>query len=322
MHLNSMILRVGALCFLAVAGSGYALQSFFAPQDVAGARLAGPDGDQPVVSASLTPDPTPQDVMTDAGTPAGRFAALDDAAPRPQPADDFRALATALDTPECSTALRLEAAPAGMIDLSLSAPCETMARVLVEHAGLAFTLRTSATGAAQVTLPAMTPMAEVSVMFDDGRMLRDTVAVPAAAAYDRVALQWQGADAFALQAYEFGAEFGAPGHIHRDNPTDAGGDVTGRLTALGDPTVLWPLQTEVYTYPAAYRMADGGIRLETEAMITEHTCGREVSAETIVAKAGAVQPVAVIGATLPPCDGADGFIVLRHDLGGIRSAMN
>lgn len=159
-------------------------------------------------------------------------------------------------------------------------------------------------------------------MFDDGRMLRDTVAVPAAAAYDRVALQWQGADAFALQAYEFGAEFGAPGHIHRDNPTDAGGDVTGRLTALGDPTVLWPLQTEVYTYPAAYRMADGGIRLETEAMITEHTCGREVSAETIVAKAGAVQPVAVIGATLPPCDGADGFIVLRHDLGGIRSAMN
>ncbi|WP_143033517.1 hypothetical protein [Roseicitreum antarcticum] len=320
MHLNTMILRVGALCFLAVAGSGYALQSFMAPEGAVGGTVVGVDATQAVVSASLMPDRGAQDRMNDAG--GAQFAALDGGPDVPLRARSLDTMTVTPAAPDCSIGLRLSAAPAGMIDLNLSAPCDPRARVLVEHAGLTFTLQTSATGAAQVMLPAMTTTAEVSVVFDDGRMTRETVAVPAAAAYDRVAVQWQGNDAFALQAYEFGAEFGMPGHIHRANPTATGADVSGRMITLGDPAVLWPLQAEVYTYPAAYRLADGAIRLETEAMITEHTCARQVTAKTIAAKAGVVQPVVEIGATLPPCDGTDGFIVLRHDLGLTRNALN
>lgn len=329
MHLNTMIVRVGALCFVAVAASGYALQSFMAPADPSPTRVAAIDTDQPVVSASLMPERASQSDATlafgEADTGPAQIAALDTgSATALEMMPDLGALAASVvaSVTECTGKLHLAPTADGMIDLHMVTPCETMARAMVEHAGMTFTLKTSATGVAQVMLPAMTVNADVTVMFDSGLTLRESVVVPAAASHDRLVVQWQGNDAFALHVYEFGAKFGDSGHLSRANPTAVGAEVSGRLALLGDPTVLWPMMAEVYTYPANHTWHDGSVRIETEALITADTCARDVFAENLMSTAGVVRSVAEISATLPPCDGNDGFIVLHHDLTQMQSAMN
>lgn len=330
MHLNTMIMRVGALCFVAVAGSGYALQSFLAPADLPGQRVAGIDAEQPLVSASLVPERALQsdafaapDVIEDA--PAQMAALETGSEAMLELSPDLGALAvSAMDVGEadCTADLLLAPVADGMIDLQIVAPCEVMARAMVEHAGMTFTLKTSAMGQAQVTLPALMTTANVMVMFDSGTTLRETVVVPAAATYDRAVVQWQGNDAFALHAYEFGAKFGDTGHVSRANPNGTDAEASGRLTLLGDPTVLWPMMAEVYTYPTSQSWDDGSVRIESEALITADTCARDVFAESLIANAGEVRSVVEISATLPACDGNNGFIVLHHDLAQMQSAMN
>ena len=59
-------------------------------------------------------------------------------------------------------------------------------------------------------------------------------------------------DAFQLNAFEGGAEFGAPGHISAMNPSRRLLNVPmqgGNLSLLGDARAALPMLAEVYTFP-------------------------------------------------------------------------
>ena len=129
----------------------------------------------------------------------------------------------------CDLALTLAARPGAMLSLALTAPCNANARVVVLADGLSFTGLTSGAGTLAIDLPAMADPARVTVRFAGGATVTAGADVPDLKAFERVAMQWMGADAFALHALEFGAGFGTKGDVSAVAP----GTPTDPATASG-----------------------------------------------------------------------------------------
>ncbi|MFN4130601.1 MAG: hypothetical protein ACK4GC_12435 [Paracoccaceae bacterium] len=208
------------------------------------------------------------------------------------------------EVPDCSVKFDLLPQPDAMLGISLVAPCQPDQRVVLKHAGLAVTARTSASGALFTTLPALTAVAEVEVGFAGGEKVRASLPMPDFADIQRFAVQWQDGDSFQLHAFENGANYNQPGHISASFTGTSG--KTGKITALGDSTVNLPLMAEVYTFgPAA------SAELLLEAAVTQATCGREILGEAILARGGSVEVVDLTLA-MPDCDAIGDFVILKN----------
>lgn len=242
-----------------------------------------------------------------------------EAAPAPAPARPQAA------APDCTPRLAVSAAPAAMIALAFAAPCHPDARVLVRHAGLAVTGRTDADGTLRLEVPALADPAEVSAIVAGGAPVSTTVAIPDLAAYERIALQWQGEDSFALNALEFGALAGQPGHVSAANPRSPAASArigAGFLTVLGDGSVPWPLLAEVYSFPTGETTHTGTVRLFLDAGVTEATCGREMLAETLELRAGAALRRTELSLAMPGCNDAGDYLVLKNLIPDLTIAAN
>lgn len=227
--------------------------------------------------------------------------------------------------PDCGLRLALVAVPPAMIDVAFDAPCHPEARAVLRHAGLAVTGQTSLAGTLDLQLPALAALAEVTVALSGGPSVRAEVAVPDLAAYDRVVVQWQNADAFQLHAFEFGADFGSPGHVSAASPAGpdrALGGVGGFLTLLGDSRPDWPLLAEVYTFPSERMARSGAVELVLEAAITAETCGRELLGETLEMRRGGEVTRTEIDVGMPECDAIGGFVLLGQLFEDLLLARN
>jgi hypothetical protein len=237
-----------------------------------------------------------------------RFAAItaDDLSLQPDALlESFNSLAAAGD--ECGNVLSLQIGPAATIDLSLFAPCDQNAAIVVSHEGLVFSALTSETGQLELSIPAMTLNAEVEISFATGRTLREQVTVPDIDKYDRIAVQWQGENGLSLNAFHENAAFGGPGHVSADNPFDA--NMGGFLISLGDKAVPMPMMAEVFSAPSSQRDAT---HFSIEAPVTASSCDQVVTGETIAMQAG--NPVAVFDLSLamPDCGAIGEFVVLNN----------
>ncbi|TGD43194.1 hypothetical protein EEB11_10235 [Pseudotabrizicola sediminis] len=206
--------------------------------------------------------------------------------------------------PDCGVSLDLLPQPGATIGISLLAPCHPDQRVVLNHAGLTVTARTSASGALVSSLPALKAVAQVDVIFADGERAQDTVALADFAGVQRFAVQWQAEDAFQLHAFENGARYGHPGHISSAFSGTTG--ETGLVTVLGDASVDLPLQAEVYTFGLAAKT-----EIVLEAAITQSTCGREVLGEAILAVNGSVK-ISDLTLAMPGCDAVGDILVLKN----------
>ncbi|PJF10028.1 hypothetical protein [Pseudorhodobacter sp. MZDSW-24AT] len=215
--------------------------------------------------------------------------------------------------PDCQISFELLAQPNALIGVSLLAPCHPDQRVVLRHAGLAITGRTSASGALSATLPALTPVAEVEAGFADGESARGTLAIADFQSVQRFAVQWQDKDSFQLHAFENGAGYNQPGHISAVS-TGPTGD-SGSVVTLGDASVSLPLMAEVYTFGSATN-----VDLVLEAAITPSTCNREILGEAILATGGAVE-VTDLTLAMPGCDAVGDILVLKNLLQDMTLAI-
>jgi hypothetical protein len=267
-----------------------------APPQAAPAGAPSPAAPAPAAAPDLAAaDPAPPATVP-AAVAAAVPAALPSTPPAPVPAPQAAAPA---DT--CAPALSAVATPGAVLSLALVAPCDGGARVVLRHGGLAVTGRLSGAGTLFTTLPGMEPAGEVTVLFPDGTR------ATAAAALDmegirRLAVQWQAEDAFALQVYENGAAFGAPGHVSAASPSGA-----GSLAVLGEAAVDLPLLAQVYTFPADATP----VNVTVEAAVTAATCNRDLLGEVVETAAGAVTS-AEITLAMPDCSGVGDFLVLNN----------
>ncbi len=211
----------------------------------------------------------------------------------------------------CATALDLLVEPPALIGLTLSAPCNINERVVLRHAGLAITARTTATGALFATLPALDKAGEIEVLFADGKTATAAIEVPELATLHRFAVQWQDKDAFQLHAFEDGASYAQTGHIFADAPHQptAGIPVKGGfLTLLGDAETEMPLLAQVFTFA---ENPTTKTKLTIEAAVTDATCDRELLAETLNSVAGRTE-VTDLTLAMPACDAVGDYLVLNN----------
>ncbi len=206
----------------------------------------------------------------------------------------------------CPVNLDLAVVPGAMISVTLIAPCAPDARVVLLHEGLVITGMTTATGALFTALPALNTAARIEVILADGTKTEAALEVPEAADFRRFGVQWQGEDAFQVNAYQNGASFGAAGHIYGVQPGLAA-DAGGFLQTLGDPAAPMPLLAEIYTYPARQTL----VEMVVEAAVTPQTCGREMLGETIMAGAGQVL-LTELTVSMPDCSAVGDFLVLSN----------
>ncbi len=212
---------------------------------------------------------------------------------------------------ECMVSMDLAAQPSAMIGLTLTAPCQPNERVVVRHAGLAVTGKTTRAGTLFMSLPAFTSDAEVSVRFSDGQTISAEVAVPEAATLRRFGVQWLGDDAFQLNAFEGGAGYGERGHVSDADPqVPLAGQpqIGGFMSVLGNDRVELPMLAEVYTYPAEQ---DAPVRIVLEAAITERTCAREILGETLAAVDGDIT-ITDLSLAMPDCAAVGDIMVLKN----------
>lgn len=209
----------------------------------------------------------------------------------------------------CTSTLTATPLPGAVLSLALVAPCDGGARVVLRHGGLAVTARLSEAGTLFTTLPAMDAQGEVSALFPDGARAEAAAAVDMTG-IRRFAVQWQGDDAFQVQAYENGAQFGAPGHVSAATPVGE-----GQLAVLGDASVDLPLMAEVYTFP----VSGTPVNVTIEAAVTDKTCARELLGEAVESDAGRVTTTEITLA-MPDCSGVGDFLVLNNLFGGTTLA--
>ena len=205
---------------------------------------------------------------------------------------------------ECSRQLDLIEQPGAMIGVTLLSPCNPNERVVLRHAGLAVTGRTTASGAYFATLPALTAVSEVQVLFASGELASASIDMPDAAALHRFGIQWQASDAFQLNAFENGAGYDQPGHISAAFTGTAGEG--SFLSILGDSTTDLPLLAEVYTFGT-----DPNADMVIEAAVTPETCGREIMGETLAASGGSVE-ITDLTMAMPDCDAIGDILVLKN----------
>ena len=231
------------------------------------------------------------------------------AAPLPPSADTAPAQTATAPAPACDMTLDLLADSNAMIGITVIAPCRPNQRVMVKHGGLSVTGKTSASGTMFMNLPAMEVQAKLDLTFPDGEKLGSVVEMPEVASLQRFAVQWLDRDAFQLQAFENGADYGQPGHVSAAMPhTPAPGLASegGFVTLLGDADVDLPMQAEVYTFPIR-----GSAEVLVEAAVTPETCGRELLGETISVVGGTVN-ISELTLAMPECDAAGDILVLKN----------
>ncbi len=215
----------------------------------------------------------------------------------------------------CEENIEATVAPGGMIELLLEAPCEPNAVVLLEHAGLRFRMRADTTGQLSVSIPAMQSKARISVTVGENVAVTETVPVPDAADFDRVAMLWEGSSALSLHALEFDAGPGGAGHVSaRRSVLPASGDVAvgGFIQRLGDPELDDASLVEVYSFPSGYIEREGTVRLSVAARVTTENCGDTLAVSRIQTRGGAPVENTDIQIGFPDCEFAGRILVLKN----------
>lgn len=225
----------------------------------------------------------------------------------------------------CGLSVTTEAMPAATVALDIMDPCQPNARVVVEHSGLTLTGQTDAMGILTMDIPAFESPAFFTVRMPDGATGSALSNLPDIASYARVGVQWQQDRALELHAMEFGATYGDPGHIWRDNPGTAARAENGEggfMTYLGNVAVEEPMLAEIYTFPRDTLENDGTVRLTIEAEVTQANCGQDTLARTLETDSGGNVAVIELTFTVPDCDAIGEFLVLQNLLQDLRVAAN
>ena len=228
---------------------------------------------------------------------------------------------------DCIVRLMATLAPAASADLTVTAPCHANERLTMHHEGLIFTGVTDNEGRFETTIPALNKHAVFIAAFESGAGAVVNTRMNDVDLYDRVVLQWKGDTPLQIHAREFGADYGAMGHVWADSAMNADRAELGQggfLTRLGDARTAEPMMAEIYTFPSGSVQSSGVVRLTVETPVTPANCGREIEAETFQVRRGAAQDAVevTLAVAVPPCDAVGDHLVLQNLLTDLTIAQN
>lgn len=217
--------------------------------------------------------------------PEVKMAALGDLV-LPEESEPAQAELTSL----CNIDMTAEAAAAAMVDVSLSASCYPNERVTFHHNGMMFTHATDADGNLDLSIPALSENAVIIVAFANGEGALANAKVSSLEFFDRMVVQSKAKSQLHINAFEFGAEFRAEGHVSIDSDRtmeDAAKGIGGFVTSLGNFEQGEALVAEVYTFPTGTSLTEGDVHVSVDANVTIANCGLRIEAQTLeVSRAG------------------------------------
>ncbi|MCM2561926.1 hypothetical protein M8756_06950 [Lutimaribacter sp. EGI FJ00015] len=224
----------------------------------------------------------------------------------------------------CEPVMTATPAPAGMVDLAVSASCMPDARMTLHHNGMMISVLTDDEGNVQLRAPALASDALYIASFENGAGAVARANLDDLDAYQRVVLQWRGDAGFQVHALEYGADYGDAGHVWRDAPGDIGQILEGQggyLTTLGDPDLPDGLRAEVYTFPVG-AARDGDVILSAEAVVSEGNCNRDIEGQAIELGVGGTLKVQDLMLTVPSCDVSGDILLLKNLFQDLKIARN
>ena len=225
--------------------------------------------------------------------------------------------------PACDFTATARPVAAAMVKVGLDAPCLPDERVTVHHNGMIFTETTSDTGTLDLTLPALAGDAVFIFAFANGDGAVASTRVEDISDFRRVVVQWKGETGFEIHAREFGAEYGAPGHVWTGAPGGMADAVTGRsgmITRHGDAAAPEALVAEVYTFPVAASGRVGEVALSVETEVGAANCGLEIEAQALQMSADGDLVTRNLTMAVPDCDAQGSFLVLNNLLEDLKIA--
>ncbi len=223
----------------------------------------------------------------------------------------------------CEITAQARAAAAAMVDLTLQAACLPNERVTVHHNGLIFTETTSEEGTLDLRVPALASDAVFIVAFSNGDGAVAQTKVEDLGDFQRAVLQWKGDTGFQIHAREFGAAYGAAGHLWQEAPGSVAAAVLGEsgvLTRHGDSAAADPLMAEVYTFPVDAADRAGEIALSVEAEVTAQNCGIEIEAQSLELTPSGEVKSRNLTLPVPDCAAEGSFLVLNNLLQDLKVA--
>lgn len=241
--------------------------------------------------------------------------------PAPESQTTLPTLPTEETAPALSCDHALSATPieAAMVRLSLSAPCLANERFTLHHNGLMVTGITDDKGQNEMIVPALSsePVFIVAFMNSEGAVAN--AKVPAFADYDRVVVQWKGESGLQLHAREAGADYDSEGHVWAGAPREMDRTDGGFLVRLGDTSAADPLMADIYSYPTA-KVAGAQVDLSVEAQVTQGNCMKDVEAQTLEFSVDGDMRSQDLILSIPDCDAAGDFLVLKNLLNDLKVA--
>ncbi len=224
----------------------------------------------------------------------------------------------------CGAVLSAVPVEAGMVEISVKAPCKPEQFFQIRQGDMLFSDMTSALGHFETRVPALQAHVVIDLMFEDGDILNTQVSVPEADQFDRVVLQWEGDSGLQIHALEFGADYGDKGHVSAASPRDpsvAMRAVGGFLSELGARDLQYTQRAEVYSFPSGRMGRNGLVRLSVEAEVTAQNCGKTVEAQSMQITAGVGSSPVDISLTMPECAAVGDFLVLKNLLRDLKIAQ-
>ncbi|MGR3623218.1 hypothetical protein [Pseudophaeobacter sp.] len=223
----------------------------------------------------------------------------------------------------CAMQARATAHPGALVALYIAAPCRAGERITLHHQGMMVTETLDAEGSLDLLVPALASTAVfiIEPSLTSQRQSTGAVAqveVPDMAEVDRVVLQWGGNSGFEIHAREFGAQYGALGHVwHGADQLGSAG--AGQVMQLGDASQLAPRLAEVYSFQRSAAEVSGVIEISVETEISEINCGRDISAQTLRISGDQVQ-TRDLTLSMPDCTATGDFLVLNNLVENLKIA--
>lgn len=212
----------------------------------------------------------------------------------------------------CDPHLELSETPAGLLNISLDAPCYARESFTLEVNALKATDTTDARGRWDLRLPALSEEVEVNVSIA-GQTVSDRLLLQHAKGHQHVILAWSGAQTFHIRAEARTGETGrlASGDVSSDPPP------IGAFTAVGNGVGA---SFEIFTFPLLSPGSGGVVRLSVDARVTQENCGKDVSTLAYqTGYLGTLRPTK-IAYTMPACDRLGEVVRLQNLFRDLRLA--
>ena len=201
-------------------------------------------------------------------------------------------------------ALALSDAAHGLVRVELMAPCHPQEEVRVSDGALEFDILTDADGQWAGVVPAYEQNIDIKVYFADNEASEATLRLDAVPAFKVLALNWVGADALRLNAFEFGSDAGGAGHVSSTLPRTPDTLLGGYILVLGE--VYGGALAEVYIAP--HEMED--TQFDLEALVTEESCDTDLAGKLIRSGARGLE-VTALSFAMPECDAVGSSLLME-----------